>query len=331
MNEQEDRINAFLKWDDALKQAVTRTSTEDREKVSEAFEEKSARDEYKIYRNLSALFALRASPLDSQQGQAAYKRFVHNRRKRIFRHLTQQALRYAAAILPAVGLTWAILHYTGLTTVPGAIHSVTAPWGHQAEVRLEDGTQVWLNAGSTLTCSEHFSQQREVQLSGEAFFDVAHDKPHPFVVSAGDLTIRVLGTEFNVSAYTQTAATVSLVEGAVEVSATASTAEPVIMAANDRLSYAEGSFSLSHSFDPDELLWREGIHVFKDASLQEITDRLSFYYHTRIIIRNPEAAVVRYSGKFRQEEGVYEILELLRQVQNFTLTRADSSGTICID
>ena len=331
MNEQEDRIHAFLKWDDNLKQAAIGSSTEEQEKASKIFEEKSARDEYKIYRNLSALFALRESPLDKQQGLAAYGRFVQLRRRRTLRRLAQQTLRYAAAILPAVGLTWAILHYTGSATAPGAIRSVSAPWGHQAEVRLEDGTQVWFNAGSTLTCSEHFSQRREVQLSGEAFFNVTHDKRHPFVVSAGDLEIRVLGTEFNVSAYTQTTATVSLVEGSVEVSAATSTDESVIMATNDRLCYTEGNFSLTHSFDPDELLWRKGIHAFKNASLQEITDRLGFYYHTRIIIRNSAAAAVRYSGKFRQEEGVYEILRLLRQVQNFSLSRDNSSGTIYID
>ena len=84
-------------------------------------------------------------------------------------------------------------------------------------------------------------------------------------------------------------------------------------------------------FDSKELLWRKGIHAFKNASLQEITDRLGFYYHTRIIIRNSAAAAVRYSGKFRQEEGVYEILRLLRQVQNFSLSRDNSSGTIYID
>lgn len=166
----------------------------------------------------------------------------------LFRRISHSAVRYAAAILLTAGITWGITARFGQSPSGDAPYTVSAPWGQRAEVKLGDGTQVWLNAGSTLSCSAGFATgQREVHISGEAFFEVARDKHRPFIVSTGDMKIKVLGTKFNVSAYEPAAATISLVEGAVEVTAGSSAEGSVNMKPEDQVHYADGELRLSHA------------------------------------------------------------------------------------
>ena len=328
----EKRIDGFLNWDDTLKNAGEEGSSLSSDYMAAAAEDKKLCEEYKTCRNISAAFALRELPEDAEEGRKAYDVFRKNCRKMLFRRISHSAVRYAAAVLLTAGITWGITARFGQSPSGDAPYTVSAPWGQRAEVKLGDGTQVWLNAGSTLSCSAGFATgQREVHISGEAFFEVARDEHRPFIVSTGDMKIKVLGTKFNVSAYEPAAATISLVEGAVEVTAGSSAEGSVNMKPEDQVHYTDGELRLSHGFNHDELLWREGIHAFRNATLREIAGQLEFYYHTNIVIRNPEAATARYSGKFRQKDGVYEILRLLQQAQGFSITKDDSTGVIYID
>ena len=80
-------------------------------------------------------------------------------------------------------------------------HQITVPYGSRSSIVLPDGSKVWINSGSTLTYGSNFNKNREVVLSGEAYFDVKHQKNESFTVNTSDLRIRVLGTEFNVKSY----------------------------------------------------------------------------------------------------------------------------------
>ena len=329
----EERIDEFLNWDETLKNAGAESGGQSSEYIAATSKDEKLRGEYKSYRNISAAFALRELPRDAEEGRIAYEAFRKARRKTLFSRISHSAVRYAAAVILAAGATWGITTHFGNKASAEAPYTVSAPWGQRAEITLGDGTRVWLNAGSTLSCPAGFAAgQREVRISGEAYFDVARDEQRPFIVSTGGVKIKVLGTKFNVSAYEPSAATVSLVEGAVEVTAGDSAGSPPVnMKPEDQVCYADGELRLSHGFDHDELLWREGIHAFRNATLREIAGQLEFYYHTRIVIRNPEAAAARYSGKFRQKDGVYEILRLLQQAQGFEIAKDDSTGVIYID
>lgn len=327
----EKRIEEFLKWDDVLKSGGVQ-SVQSSEFIAAAVKDGELCEEYKTYRNICAAFALRELAEDAKEGRMAYETFRKTRRKAFFMRIARSTVRYAAVLLLAAGATWGITTHFGYAISADAPCTVSAPWGQRAEVTLGDGTRVWLNAGSTLCYAAGFgARQREVSISGEAFFDVARDERRPFVVSTGGVKIKVLGTKFNVSAYGPVAATVSLVAGSVEVTADDSGGGSVKMSPQDQVRYSGGELRLIRGFDPDELLWREGIHAFRNTTLGEIAGQLEFYYHTRIVIRNPEAAAARYSGKFRQKDGVYEILRLLRQAQRFDIAKDDSTGVIYID
>ncbi|GAB3253209.1 hypothetical protein GCM10027347_12870 [Larkinella harenae] len=125
-----------------------------------------------------------------------------------------------AAALGALCLLW-FWQTPKPSSEPVAFRQIVAPAGQKAHVKLPDGTQVWLNAQSRLRYASVFGQtgQRLVELDGEAYFDVAHDQQHPFIVQSGTLATRVLGTQFNVRAYADDPAIeVAVLSGKVRVS-----------------------------------------------------------------------------------------------------------------
>lgn len=126
----------------------------------------------------------------------------------------------AAAALAGLGLFW-FWPATHTPTEPVAFRQVVTPAGQKARVNLPDGTTVWLNAQSRLRYASTFGHTalRLVELEGEAYFDVAHDKQHPFIVRSGTIATRVLGTRFNVRAYADDPdVEVAVVSGKVRVS-----------------------------------------------------------------------------------------------------------------
>ena len=98
----------------------------------------------------------------------------------------------------------------------GQVVQYVVPVGQKSKVILADGTQVWLNSGSTLSVSIDNTNRRKVQLSGEAYFDVTKDKKSPFIVNTKDYAVKVYGTQFNVRSYDdQTGSETILKEGSV--------------------------------------------------------------------------------------------------------------------
>lgn len=327
----DQKLKQFLEWDSACKEGEKR----DGGYPAEAASDEAAREGYIGYRNLSASFSLKETPGDRTEGEAAYAGFVASRRRKAFKRIFTRAAGYAAAVILAAAATWVVTDWyadgKGMLSADTA-NTITAPWGQRAQVSLSDGTAVWLNSGSTISYPSRFAgRRREVKVTGEAFFDVAHDSKRPFVVSTDQLDIKVLGTRFNVLAYPGGETAVSLVEGRVEVTAHGMDSDPVNMTADDRLSYSGGRMKLDHGFDHDDLLWREGLHSFRGETLQQIAQNLERYYNVQIVIRNPEVAGYRYSGKFRQKDGVSEILRILQKIHGFNIVKDEEHEIIYMD
>lgn len=161
---------------------------------------------------------------------------------------------------------------------------VDIPRGGEYKLRLPDGTQVWLNAETTIEYPEVFSDDvRNVKLSGEAYFDVTHNPKQPFVITTNDgVEVTVLGTEFNISNYTTDDQTVvTLVEGTVKVAnqTNSETITPNTQAIFNRQS---GEFSVAKvSNMKPYVAWTEGQFYYKDAMLDEIFDALGRWYDVR--------------------------------------------------
>lgn len=224
---------------------------------------------------------------------------------------------YAAAVAVAAGLglnAWLYTRDSSPAPAPGLPYTVTAENGQRASVGLPDGTKVWLNSRSTLTYATSYGDsRREVNLSGEAYFEVAKDKTRPFVVKAGGLEVEALGTAFVVKAYEDDPAmTTTLYEGSIRATAgeTSLTLKPDQRARLDR---ADGRLRMDTTSNPAyDLLWRSGEMAFERATLEEIATQLERMYNVDIRFLSDEVRHLRFSGVIRNNslDNVIEIISL---------------------
>lgn len=185
-------------------------------------------------------------------------------------------------------------------------NTLTVPPKLDYQVVLSDGTKVWLNSTSRIRFPFAFKgRQREVYVEGEAYFDIKHNAEQPFMVHAGQADVLVLGTEFNVNAYTPTRVITSLVKGKVSIK------EKILQPGKEAI-VGTGKDVLIQDFDAAYTLsWRQGIHYFSDASIHDMAAMLSRWYDTQVIIDNPEVAKVRLRGKLFRNEPIQSFLDKL--------------------
>ncbi len=185
-----------------------------------------------------------------------------------------------------------------------------APLGSRISFSLPDGTQGWLNSGSSLTYNTPFSNNRQIDLSGEAWFDVAHDAEHSFRVTAGKSQVEVLGTKFNLSAYTEeNYLEVTLEEGKVEFS-TPGLSSGIEMKVDDRLVFSEGSINISSTDASKYSAWKEGKLVFRGDNMDEVARRISRWYNVEVELVDEELKKYVFRGTF-QDDSLEEVFKYL--------------------
>ncbi len=206
-------------------------------------------------------------------------------------------------LLIITGSYFFILPVEENTTVE--VHSTvikSTPSGKKSLITLPDGSVVKLNAESYLEYPEKFSDERQVKLVGEAFFEVQKDSLHPFIVLSGDIQVKVLGTSFNVQAFPfEESMSVAVASGRVLVekknkqnSKQTSTLLPSEMVSID---HKTGIFQKSH-FDPNVLAWRDGILAFEKAKFNEIMIRLERWYGVDIIVERTSPISDGFTGRY---------------------------------
>lgn len=202
----------------------------------------------------------------------------------------------------------------------------TADKGQQSTVRLTDGTQVRLNVDSRLTIPEGFeTDRREVNLEGEAFFDVAEDASRPFIVHAKNASVRVVGTAFNVRSYANTEKTrVAVSEGKVELKANVSTplnsedrdTTAVLLPHSLALASEQGMDFVREDVDLSrELAWTEGELVFEDASFEEVVRKLERWYDIQAKVEIPIEEIVGLNATF-EDAALHEVLQNITAALN---------------
>lgn len=186
-------------------------------------------------------------------------------------------------------------------------------------VPLPDGSVIQLNNHSKLIYPERFAgNSREVFLEGEAYFDVAHDKKHPFIVRAGELKIRVLGTKFTVNASSQAPQiTATLLEGSIEV---ANEKRQMLMKPNQQLRYdvTSGNMQLTELNNASrEVRWTQNVWVLTETPLLDICQRLEQQFNVKIIIMNDELIGKSFTGEFYTNESLESILKTMQISTSF--------------
>lgn len=193
---------------------------------------------------------------------------------------------------------------------------IESPQGIRSHVVLPDGTKLWLNAGSQLRYGIPFTRRnREVELAGEAFLEVAKNELSPFVVKAGNAEVEVLGTQFNVSAYPGSdRIEVALKEGRVRFSVPddAGSVKSCEMKSNDFMQFnmENQKASLRNTNIEKYIAWHKNIMILDDTPMEEVVRLLEQWYGVKVIIRDESIKKYKFTTTF-DNEPLFRVLELL--------------------
>lgn len=284
------------------------------------------------YQNLQALLSIESHPGDQAEGIQHLVLFRRKIQKRTIPGLFVKMMSAAAVVILLMVGTWFAAISRSQPDMNTSMHTLAVPAGQRACLTLEDGTQVWLNAQSTLTYPARFSaKERKVILSGEAFLTVEKDVKRPFIVSTQGVNIEVLGTTFNVQGYPGTnVVQTSLLEGSVKMYPQADPLNQVILKPNQEASYSNGTLSVSPLNNSGLFSWREGVYSFDNEPFSRIVEKLQLYYDVRIVVKDPVILDFEYSGKFRQRDGIYKILQVIQKIQKFKIEIDEENNIITL-
>jgi len=268
----------------------------------------------------------------------------------------------AAAVALTVGFfTW---YYSRSSEVKKAVLAIqwlqkTTQPTKKSILTLPDGTVVTLNSATTIKYPDHFGEStREIQLDGEAYFDVVKDPLHPFIIHANKMNIRVLGTSFNVKSYqNEPLSEATLIRGSIEVTLNDRPSDRIILTPKEKLivqnnvatkkrvntgtapfvqdSTGKGTrYSLTNlTYFPNnvktvvETSWVENKLVFSDKDFAQLSGQLERWYGVHIEFANEQVKEYRFTGFF-EKETLPEALDALKMIEHFNYKIADSTVRI---
>lgn len=204
------------------------------------------------------------------------------------------------------------------------MNEVVVPYGRKSQLTLADGTKVWLNAGSKMAFPSKFKgKKREVFVEGEAYFEVAHNKEMPFYANAGEISIKVLGTKFNLSAYkNEKLIETILIEGQVTVSdrsAFGLRSNETILSPNQKATFNKDLQTISVKNVPDvemAIAWTDGWFKFSKQSLDEVLKKLERYYNIKFEFDKGFSTSDIITGKLDLKESIEQVMVALTDVAN---------------
>ena len=204
------------------------------------------------------------------------------------------------------------------------------PKGGEFKLQLADGTRVYLNSATDLRYPVAFTgPERRVYLKGEAYFEVAKDVEHPFIVVTDDVQVRVYGTSFNVNTLGADGVRTVLVEGKVGIRGQDLDREYVLKP-NELAFYDRNSRDMKiETVDPDlYTLWRKGIFVFERETLENIMNTLSLWYDMEVFFQSESAKKLHFSGHMKRYEQIEDILHAITDATGVVFTINDR--TVCV-
>lgn len=194
-------------------------------------------------------------------------------------------------------------------------NTLRTPRGGQFKVTLPDGTMVWLNAASSIRYPTTFlGRERRVEMSGEAYFEVAKNEEKPFKVSAnGKAEVKVLGTHFNVDAYPEEGIIkTTLLEGAVSMSTPAN--PPVLLKPGQQAAAGQAEIKIVNDANIDQVMaWRYGLFNFDRSNLQSVMNELSRWYDVDVRYEGQIPSRI-FRGKIKRDLSLTQVLEVLQDV-----------------
>ncbi|EZH75602.1 hypothetical protein ATO12_02105 [Aquimarina atlantica] len=228
----------------------------------------------------------------------------------------KKIIKYAAMV--AILVSTAV--YTYQILLPNNIISIETTYSDHEQIHLPDGSVVWLNSSSKLSYNP--KSPRTLFIDGEAFFEVAKDKEHPFTVETPDhVIVKALGTSFNVKSYAENTFTETvLLTGKVEVSSKEYFKNNIIMLPNDKVKIFknDGRVVTSKSNNAvSSIAWRDGKIQFNNKPFLEIANDLKIQHNVNIRFENKQISNSKFTGSFDQDLSINDILEVLKASKDF--------------
>jgi ferric-dicitrate binding protein FerR (iron transport regulator) len=243
----------------------------------------------------------------------------------------------AATLAIFILVAFVLLHqkHIGVNYFTSRLEKQNTMKGQRNLLVLQDGTRVWLNADSHLEYPESFSgrDQREVYLEGEAYFDVTTDKNKTFIVKTSDISIKVLGTSFNVKSYAEGQVETTLVHGRVSIEL--KDHEKITLSPNQQAIFDRTSKKIvveNHIVAENYTGWKNGMLLFDDQPFYEIKAALERWYNITIHIEDQVSLQCRFSARF-ENKTLAEVLELFKTSEGIDYTVEGKeifiSGKLC--
>jgi len=189
-------------------------------------------------------------------------------------------------------------------------NKIETPYGGKYQINLPDGSKVWLNSASTLRFPAFFSgNTREVELNGEAYFDVARNPDMPFKVITKDQIVEVLGTRFNINSYSdEESFKTTLIEGSVKI---IYKDRVVLLSPGQQFQPSLKSSKVIEANTEEVTAWKDGYFLFKDEDIQSIMRKISRWYNVEVSYSG-EIPDVGFGGNISRSKGIDEVLNVLQ-------------------
>jgi len=195
-------------------------------------------------------------------------------------------------------------------------NTITTPNGGEWQIHLPDGSDVWLNAASSLEYPLNIlnAATRNVKLKGEAYFEVAKDSAHPFVVETEKQKLEVLGTHFNVNSYTDEHATrTTLLKGSVRVSSLINSSEYEILKPGEQSVLSAQGIKINAVDTDESVAWKKGYFMFNNEKQESILRKISRWYNIKVEYADEEAKDVMYYGTVSRFDKISQVLHKFEQ------------------
>ncbi len=218
------------------------------------------------------------------------------------------------------------IDYSSSPDRAGKVHTLQVPRGGEYQLILSDGTRVWLNAESEISYPTHFNgAERRVELTGEAYFEVAKDASRPFYVKAGGMEVKVLGTFFNVHAYPNEIVRTTLIEGQVEVGYNGGRQK---IRPGEQVAISAGNLSVSQVNVNNYMGWRERRIICVDKLLPEVFRDLERWYDIEVLIADEEVRNIYLTANLPRYENMDKIIEIIEYAACVKIARKGRSLTV---
>lgn len=280
-----------------------------------------------VYFQIKELWYHKQDQTNNSQAIAAYDKLINRikfaeviqSQSRVQRISLQvnQLVKYAAIIFFFLSFSFLSYYYITEENSKNEFCTISVPKGNKSEIVLPDGSKIWLNNNSRLVYPKKFNKsERVVELIGEGYFEVQRNTKIPFIVKTSDVSIKVLGTKFNISAYPNDKfIETTLISGKVTVQSNenpevVSTLNPGESMTFDKLNNQTAITPVDTKF---YTYWMKGEFVFRDEKFETLAKRIERIYNVEIIFEDPTLKEKTYTGDFKVDDNIYSILEIFKR------------------